>query len=138
VERLIDAVWQAAAPTPARSLDPTSMPNSLERWNTDAGDADIATLNIPPALRARRFHVDVQFVVRCPADASDPWHAMTVEFDGRRVWSRQIGTSNPSQTDTLEYHRQVEVPAGAGLRIRAATRVHAALRQRLHIEAAED
>jgi hypothetical protein len=116
------------------------MPNALERWHLDAADADVATLDIPPALRARRFHVDVQFVVRCPVEAtrSKPSHAMTVEFDGRRAWSRQIGTSNPGQTDTLEYHRQVEVPAGAGLRVRALTRVHGSLRQALRIDAAED
>lgn len=116
------------------------MPNDPERWHIDAGDADVATLDIPPALRAHRFHVDVQFVVRCPVDApkAKPWHAMTVELDGRRAWSRQIATSNPGQTDTLEYHRQIDVPAGAGLRVRALTRVHGALRQRLCIDAAED
>lgn len=63
---------------------------------------------------------------------------MTVELDGKRAWSRQIATSNPGQTDTLEYHQPIEVPAGAGLRVRAVTRVHASLRRRLRIEAAED
>lgn len=111
---------------------------SLEHWQVDAGDADIATLDIPPALgRVRRFHVDVRFVVACPEDGQDAWHAMTVEVNGRREWSRQIATHNPGQSDSLDYHFRVDVPEGASLRVRAATQVHAAGRRRLAIEADE-
>jgi hypothetical protein len=47
---------------------PTPRP---EQWHADAGDADIATLDIPPALgRVRRFHIDVRFVVLCPTGGS--------------------------------------------------------------------
>jgi hypothetical protein len=115
------------------------MPNhSPEHWQVDAGDADIATLDIPPALgRVRRFHVDVRFVVGCPEDATDAWHAMTVEVNGRREWSRQIATHNPGQSDSLDYHFRVDVPEGAALRVRATTRVRAAVRRRLAIEADE-
>lgn len=109
-----------------------------EQWQVDVGDADVATLHIPPTLgRARRFHIDVRCVVQCPAEGTAAWHAMTVEVNGRREWSRQIKTSNPGQADSLDYHFRVEVPVGAALRVRALTRVHGAVRRRLQIEAAE-
>lgn len=109
-----------------------------ERWRLDAGDADVALLDIPPALgRMRRFEIDVRFVVQCPSPAGDAWHALTVELDGRQHWSRRIDTSNPGQTDSLDYHCRVEVPQGAPLRIRALTRVCGALRRQLRIEAEE-
>ncbi len=111
---------------------------AAEQWQVDVGDADVATLHIPPALaRARKFHVDVRFVVQCPADGTATWHAMTVEVNGRREWSRQIDTSNPGQTDSLDYHFRVEVPVAGALRVRAVTRVQGAVRRRLFIEAAE-
>lgn len=111
--------------------------HALEHWNVDVGDADIATLDIPPALRARRFHVDVRFVVACPDQATDAWHAMSVELNGRRQWSRQIPTSNPGQTDSLDYHVRVDVPEGEALRVRASTQVKCAARRQLRIEAEE-
>jgi hypothetical protein len=101
---------------------------TAEHWQIDVGDTDVATLNIPPALaRARRFHVDVRFVVQCPAAGVPAWHALTVE----------INTSNPGQTDSLDYHCRVEAPAGAGVRVRALTKVQGAMRRRLWIEASE-
>jgi hypothetical protein len=111
---------------------------AAEQWQVDVGDADVATLHIPPVLdRARRFDIDVRFVVHCPADSRRAWHAMTVEVNGRREWSRQIDTSNPGQTDSLDYHFRVEVATAAALRVRAMTRVHGAVRRRLFIEASE-
>lgn len=111
--------------------------HTAEHWQVDAGDADVATLNIPPALaRARRFHVDVRFVVQCPVGLP-AWHALTVEVNGRREWARQISTSNPGQTDSLDYHCRVEAAASAGLRVRAITKVQGAVRRRLRIEASE-
>jgi hypothetical protein len=111
---------------------------SAEQWQVDVGDADVATLNIPPVLaRARRFYIDVRFIVQCPADRAAAWHAMAVEVNGRREWARQIATSNPGQTDSLDYHFRVEVPVGSGLRVRALTRVQGAVRRRLCIEAGE-
>ncbi len=113
------------------------MPRS-EQWQVDVGDADVATLHIPPVLdRTRRIHIDVRFIVHCPADDGAAWHAMTVEINGRREWSRQIETSNPGQTDSLDYHCRVEVAVAAALRVRAITRVHGAVRRRLVIEAGE-
>lgn len=111
---------------------------SLEHWLADVGDADIATLDVPPAIdRTRRFQVDVRFVVQCPAEGTPAWHAMTVEVNGRREWSRQIATANPGQTDSLDYHVQVDVPEGTALRVRATTTVRAARRRQLRIEAEE-
>lgn len=111
---------------------------AAERWQVDAGDADVATLHIPPAQdRARRFDIDARFIVLCPSDGVGAWHAMTVEVNGQREWSRQIATSNPGQSDSLDHHFRIELPVGAGLRVRALTRVHGAVRQRLLIEAGE-
>ena len=111
---------------------------TAEQWQADVGDADVATLHIPPTLtRARRFDVDVRFVVQCPAGGSAASHAMTVEVNGQREWARQIETSNPGQTDSLDYHFRVEVPVGSALRVRALTRVQGAVRRRLVIEAVE-
>ena len=62
---------------------------------------------------------------------------MTVEVNGRREWSRQIATANPGQTDSLDYHVQVDVPEGTALRVRATTTVRAARRRQLRIEAEE-
>ena len=111
---------------------------TAEQWQADVGDADVATLHIPPALgRSRRFQVDVRFEVRCPADAHGAWHALIVELDGRQAWSRQIATSNPGQIDSLDFHQQVDVAEGSGLRVRALTKVRGSARSRLRIEAEE-
>lgn len=109
-----------------------------ERWTADAGESDIATLDVPPALaRERRFLVDVRFVVACPMPAAGAWHALAVELDGRRVWSRQIPTSSPGQADSLDYQCEVDLPAGSALRVRALTRVGKSVRRQLRIEAEE-
>lgn len=108
-----------------------------ERWRIDAGAADVALLEVPPALASRRFEVDVRLVVRCPEAPQQAWHALTVELDGRRHWTRRIETNNPGQSDSLDYHCRVDVPEGAGLRIRALAQAHRAQRQQLLIEAEE-
>ncbi|MBS0435858.1 MAG: hypothetical protein JSR75_13380 [Proteobacteria bacterium] len=109
-----------------------------EHWSVDVGDADVALLDVPPAeARARRFEVDVRFVVRCPDPLAGAWHALSVELDGRRHWQRRIATSNPGQTDSLDYHCRVEVPAGAPLRIRALAQAQGARRLQLRIDAEE-
>jgi len=109
-----------------------------EHWAVDAGDADVAVLDVPPSLdRTRRFEVDVRLQVRCPLPAGDAWHALAVEIDGRQHWSRRIATSNPGQSDSLDYHCRVEVPAGAGLRVRALASVQASRRERLRIDVEE-
>lgn len=114
------------------------MPSSSpEHWSVDVGPNDVALLEVPPALRPRTFQVDVRRVVRCPGDGREGWHALTVEFDGRREWSRRIPTANPGQTDSLDYQRRVEVADGEGLRIRAVAKAGAAEPVQLRIEAQE-
>lgn len=112
-----------------------------EVWRCDVGDADVATLIIPPALaQGRRFDIDVRFEVDCPPigmAGALAWHGLTVEVNGRREWQRRIATSNPGHTDSLDYHFRVEAPAGAGVRVRALTTVKGARRRRLFIEAVE-
>lgn len=109
-----------------------------EQWQVDAGDADIATLDIPPALgRTRRFRVDVNFVVQAPASGASAWHAMTVEANGRREWQRRSATHNPGASDSLEHAFTADVAPGAALRVRAVTQVQAAVRRRLRIDAVE-
>lgn len=118
---------------------PPGAVSTPEHWRIDAGDADVALLDIPPVSgRVRRFDVDVSFVVRTPAESAvQPWHELAVEIDGRRQWSRRIDTSNPGEQDGLDYHVRVSVDAGAPLRVRALTKVRGAQRVRLLIEAAE-
>lgn len=110
---------------------------NAERWQLDVGAADIATLDIPPALgRVRRFQVDVRFVVACATPAADAWHALTVEVNGRRQWTRRIATHAPS--DSLDYACRLDVGEGAALRLRATTRVARGVqRVRLRIDAEE-
>ena len=123
------------APAPSPAVRRTS---TLERWRTDAGEADIATLDIPGALgRTRRFEIDVRFVVRAPLDVRDAWLELTVELDGRRQWQRRIATALPGETDSLDYRCGVELPPGPGLRVRALTAVRSAQRRQLVIEAEE-
>jgi hypothetical protein len=131
------SLWQAAPmPSSKASAIPTPAP---EQWRIDAGDADVALLDIPPVSdRVRSFHVDVSFVVRTPTESTPkPWHELAVELDGRRQWSRRIDSSNPGEQDGLDYHVRVSVDAGAPLRVRALTKVRGAVRQRLLIEATE-
>lgn len=130
---LSSATTTRVAPWQARGMSDSTP----ERWRLDAGGADVALLEVPPALAARRFEVDVRLVVRCPESIDGAWHALTVELDGRRHWSRRIATSNPGQTDSLDYHCRVDVPEGSGLRIRALAQARGAQRDRLLIEAEE-
>jgi hypothetical protein len=118
---------------------PTGSPaRRPERWSVDAGNADVATLDIPADLqRDRDFEIDCRFVVRAPAGAQAPTHAMTVLVDGAHQWSRSIATANPGASDSLDYHLRRRVPAGQPLRITATTEVRGAARLRLLIEAEE-
>jgi hypothetical protein len=123
---------------PTLPLPPMPPPAAPERWSVDPGDADLATLDIPPALgRVRRFEIDVRFVVSCPAEGREAWHALTVELDGRRQWSRRVPTHNPGESDSLDYRCRVDVPEGQGLRVRALTEVRGARRRQLRIDAEE-
>jgi len=115
-----------------------------EHWQTDAGSASVAVLNIPGLLnRARVFDVDVTLVVDVPSGTStgakaEPWHELTVEFDGQRQWSRRIPSHSPGQTDGLDYHQRVRLEAERALRVRAVVKVKGARIKDLKIEAREE
>lgn len=93
---------------------------TLEYWKYDAGTESVASLVIPAALgRARTFDLDATLLVSVLADAAEPWHELTVEVDGRRVWARRIPSHNPGETDGLDYHCRLTVEADAECRVRA-------------------
>ena len=119
----------SAAPAPAEGGRP-------ERWRTDAGDADVATLVIPAdSHRTRRFEIDCRLVV-APL-AAGAHHAMRVDVDGGLEWTRRAPTENPGHTDSMDYHFRRELPAGRPLRIVVKTEASHARRVRLVIEAEE-
>lgn len=107
-----------------------------ERWALDAGEADVALLDIPAVLHHERvFEIDVRFEVRHQGADAAGWHALKVELDGAQVWSRRLDTPTGS-ADSLDYHCRRTVPAGQPLRVRALTAVGPGVqRRRLHIEA---
>lgn len=112
-----------------------------EHWQTDAGSASVAVLNIPGLLsRARVFDVDVTLVVDVPSEGAktEPWHELTVEFDGQRQWQRRIASHSPGQTDGLDYHQRVRLEAEQSLRVRAVVKVKGSRIKGLVIEAREE
>lgn len=118
-----------------------TQPIQPEHWQTDASNAPVAVLNIPGLLsRARVFDVDVTLVVDVPVDASkaEPWHELTVEFDGQRQWHRRIPSHNPGQTDGLDYHQRVRLETDQTLRVRAVVKVKGSKVKSLLIEAREE
>ena len=119
----------SAAPAPP----PTGKP---ERWQIDAGDADVATLVIPAdSFRTRHFEIDCRLVVKPLAEGAR--HGMRVDVDGNLEWTRQAPTENPGATDSMDYHFRRELPAGVPLRIVVKTQAKQARRVRLSIEAEE-
>lgn len=109
-----------------------------ERWRTDAGDAAVATLSIPPdARRERRFEVSCTMTVRVLADAAAPWHQLTVLADGSRQWQRRIDSSRQVDTDGLDYRFERSLAPGESLRLVAEVACQGALRRSLVIEAEE-
>ena len=119
----------SAAPAPPSPAAP-------ERWRTDAGAADVATLVIPAdAFRTRRFEIDCRLVVAHKAPGAR--HGMRVEVDGALEWNRRADTANPGQHDSMDYHFRREIPPGQPLRIVVKTQARQARRVRLLIEAEE-
>lgn len=110
-----------------------------EHWRVEGSDS-VAVLNIPGLNgRGRVFDVDVSLLVNVPAAPDeDAWLELTVEFDGRRQWSRRIPAHNPGQTDGLDYHHRLRLEAEEGLRIRAIAGVHGVRVKELVIEAREE
>ena len=115
-----------------------------EHWQIDAGTGSIAVLTIPGLLsRARVFDVDVTLVVDVPSGApatakAEPWHELTVEFDGQRQWNRRIPSHSPGQTDGLDYHQRVRLEAEQTLKVRAVVKVKGSRIKSLVVEAREE
>ena len=109
-----------------------------EHWRAEGRDS-VAVLNIPGLNgRARLFDIDVSLQVNVPMSAADAWLELTVEFDGRRQWSRRILAHNPGQTDSLEYHQRLRLEAEQGIRIRAVADVKGVRVRQLVVEAQEE
>jgi hypothetical protein len=119
----------------------TDAPIQPEHWQTDAGSASVAVLTIPGLLsRARVFDVDVTLLVDVPSEGAktEPWHELTVEFDGQRQWNRRIPSHSPGQTDGLDYHQRVRLETEESLRVRAVAKVKGSRVKALMIEAREE
>ncbi len=111
-------------------------PARPERWQVDAGGADVATLVIPAdSFRTRHFEIDCRLVVARLADGAS--HGMRVDVDGDLEWTRRAPTENPGHTDSMDYHFRRELPVGQPLRIVVKTQASKARRVRLVIEAEE-
>lgn len=112
-----------------------------ERWQVQAGPADVATLAIPPDLhRDRDFEIDCRFVVRVPADpgAATPWLQMRVLINGHQEWERRIDAASPGATDSLDLHVRRRVPPRQALKVVAQVRSQGVQRLTLQIEAEEN
>ena len=99
----------------------------------------MAVLDIPGLNdRARVFDVDTTLLVDVPAPATGAWLELTVEFDGRRQWSRRIPAHNPGQTDGLDHHQRLRLEAEQGIRLRAVAQVSGVRIRQLRLEAREE
>ncbi|MGS5087199.1 hypothetical protein ACVC7V_11905 [Hydrogenophaga sp. A37] len=109
-----------------------------EHWCVKSSDS-VGVLNIPGLNgHARVFDVDASLLVDVPPNAEGAWLELTVEFDGKRQWSRRIPAHNPGQTDGLEYHQRVRLEAEQGLRVRAVVAVKGVRVRQLVVEAREE
>ncbi len=107
-----------------------------EHWRLDAGEREVATLDIPAhAQRERHFDVSVTLLVQ-PAGPR-AWHRLTVLANGSREWQRQVDTDPDGGGDGLEHRFSRVVPTGQALRVVAQTEGHAVRQVRLRIEVEE-
>jgi hypothetical protein len=113
---------------------PASQP---ERWQVDAGAADVARLDIPGhAERERRFEVSCSFFV-AHAGGGEAWHELRLLVNGVHEWSRRVPTHEGRQ-DSLDFRFQRVVPVGEPLRLTATTAVKGARRISLQLSAEEE
>jgi hypothetical protein len=122
-----------------RRSEPVRSGSAPEHWRVEDSDG-VAVLNIPGLNgRGRVFDVDVSLLVNVPVALDDgAWLELTVEFDGRRQWSRRIPAHNPGQTDSLDYHQRLRLEAEQGIRIRAVAAIKGVRVKELVVEAREE
>ncbi|MCM5681253.1 hypothetical protein M8A51_17130 [Schlegelella sp. S2-27] len=114
----------------------TRIPRPLEHWVADAGNGDVAHLDIPAdASGDRLFEVSCTFVVS-HRGGDEAFHGLRVLVDGRQQWSREVPTHAGGQ-DSLDVSFRRSVPVGVPLRISAIGSVRGAVRIRLNITAEE-
>ena len=108
-----------------------------EHWAVDAGDDDVARLDVPAdASRERRFVVSFSFVVG-HLHRGEAWHEMRVLVNGAQEWLRREPTHD-GERDSLDTSFRRSVPIGEALRLNASTRVAGARRVSLRISAEEE
>lgn len=109
-----------------------------ERWSADAGNRDVARLDIPAdALRERRFEIFCRFVVSNRGGRADATHGLRVLVNGALEWSRSVAT-HADDTDSLDLRFHRSVPVGQALRVVATGDVRFAQRASLTISAEEE
>jgi len=109
---------------------------AAEHWAEDAGDGDVAQLDIPPhASRERRFEIFCSFSV-AHRSGGEAFHGMRVLVNGAQEWARRVETH--AGADSLDVRLRRTVPVGEPLRLTARTEVQGAQRVRLAITADED
>ncbi|WP_421887651.1 hypothetical protein [Methylibium sp.] len=108
-----------------------------ERWSADAGERDVARLEIPPhASRERGFEIYCSLAVKAQG-SGEAWHELRVLVDGALAWSRRVSTQ-PSGRDSLDVRLRRQVPAGQPLRLTAVAQTQRAARLGLVITADEE
>jgi len=112
------------------------MPKTAERWTVEAGDADVATLVVPPVLRRTRVvDIDVRLQARVVEAGPAAWLALRVEVDGRLEWTRRIEARAP--VDSLDHHCRRTLGPGRALRVLATAQLGGTVGERLTIEVQE-
>ena len=110
-----------------------------EHWAVDAGEHDVARLDIPPhAVRERDFEIFCSLTVKPQGSGGhgDAWHELRVLVDGSLAWSRRVPTQ-PGR-DSLDVRLRHRVPAGRALRLSAVAQTQRATRLGLVITADEE
>lgn len=110
-----------------------------EHWAVDAGEHDVARLDIPPhAVRERDFEIFCSLTVKPQGGGGgDAWHELRVLVDGALAWSRRVSTQ-PGGRDSLDVRLRRQVPAGQPLRLTAVAQTQRATRLGLVITADEE
>jgi hypothetical protein len=112
-----------------------------ECWSAQAGERDVARLDIPPdAARERQFEVFVQLVVRQRRGGATALgrHGLRVLANGAVEWQREVATHGDGE-DTLDLRLRRRVPPGEALRLTALCELKGPVaRQSLTITAEED